>query len=172
MLLVQLSHETREQRWLQFLGFSFLSRLVLITCVRNVEPCFYPSPCLSRSVTESVLNHDRLCHICCLSSVHKSRSVVKCFLGVRRTGSRAVLLLAHQDKCCVFSHPFICHLLVFSPGYIAPCPLGKLCQEQVCLSRSEARESAHSEQCESVSESLAHSASSARSCCLVLPRTL
>ena len=34
--------------------------------------------------------------------VHKSRSAVKCFLGVCRTGSRAVLLLAHQEKCCVF----------------------------------------------------------------------
>ena len=73
------------------------SQPVLNTCVRNVEPCFCPSPCLYRSGTENILNHDRLCHTCYFDICAQ----------IGRTSSRAVL--------CVFSHSFIRHpLALFS----------------------------------------------------------
>ena len=68
------------------------------------------------------------------SSVYKSGSVVNCFPGVRRSGSRAVQLSAH--RCC-------------PPRYSAPCRLVILPRTEVGLSQSDARESAHSEQCKS-----------------------
>ena len=61
-------------------GHSFgllpLSRLVLNTCVRNVEPCFYPSPCPCRSGTELILNHPQnrfnSCPLRLFASIHTS----------------------------------------------------------------------------------------------------
>ena len=64
MLLVQLFARLVNNSGHCF-GLLPSSRLVLSTCVRNVEPCFYAPPFLCRSGTEFVLNHDRLCHICC-----------------------------------------------------------------------------------------------------------
>ena len=95
----------------------------------DLESLFCPSPCLCRQGTEFILSlsrlscdHGCLCvHLACrCSSVHKSRRVMKCFFGVCRIGSRAVLWLARQEKCCVFSHPFIRYPLV-----LFSCPLGR-----------------------------------------------
>ena len=49
--------------------------------------------CASCGIPASVL----LCHPC------TNREVESSCIGVRRTGSRAVLSLAHQEKCCVFA---------------------------------------------------------------------
>ena len=64
-----------------------------------------------------------------LSYVHKSRSVVKCFLV--STGPVQELSLSQPLResaaCCRIHSYFIrwCR----SPGYFAPCPLGKFSQE-------------------------------------------
>ena len=119
-------------------GFS-LSRQELNACVRNVEPCFHPSPCLCRSdMTDCVTS-------VVWSSVPKSRSVVKCFLGVRRSGSIAVLLVSPSGKvlrlfASIHTSSVGVVLLVTSHR----CPLCKFCQEHVCVSRSVVQESAHS----------------------------
>ena len=67
--------------------------------------------------------------------MHKSRSVVKCFLGVRRTGSRAVLFVSPSGRMLRL-------LASIHTASVEP-------RTQVCPSRSEARESAYSAQCES-----------------------
>ena len=56
-----------------------------------------------------------------------------------------------------FSHPFIRHPLVLLSWLLRTVPAWQILpRTQVCLSRSEARESAHSDQCEIVSETSAH----------------
>ena len=134
-------------------GHSFgllpLSRPVLNTCVRNVEPCFYPSPCLCRSGTELILNHDRLCHICCFVICAQIEKCSQVFSWCPHNGSRAVL--------CVFSHSFVRHPLALFSWLLRTVPAWQILpRTQVCLSRSEVRGSAHSERCAYVSESLAH----------------
>ena len=65
VLLVQLSRETREQRWSQFWASLFCLDWCWTRASETWNIVFYPSLCQCRSGTEFVLNHDRLCHICC-----------------------------------------------------------------------------------------------------------
>ena len=60
---------------------------------------FCPSPCLCRSSREFILNQNRLCRIWCF-------------------------VICVQIEKCNLVFPWCC-----SPGYFAPCPLGKFCQE-------------------------------------------
>ena len=71
------------------------------------------------------------CHPC------TNREQQSSCVGVRRTGSRAVLLLAHQEKCCVVSIIHSSSLELCSVSwYIASSPLGKPCREQVLCPRT------------------------------------
>ena len=66
-----------------------------------------------------------------LSSVHKSRSVVKCFLGVRRTGPKSRPFVSPSGKVMrLFASISYAIRWCCSPGHIAPCPLGKLYQNK------------------------------------------
>ena len=110
---------------------------------------------------ENRVSSDHRCSSAVTTSVSFfSAQIEKCSRvspGVRRTGSRAALLVAHQEKCCVFSHPVILHpLVLFSWLFSHRARLVNSAMNSSCLSRSEARESAHSGQCESVSGSSAH----------------
>ena len=86
VLLVQLSRETREQ----------CLDTVLNTCVRNVELSvfFFKKKNHLPVCADQVQNSSGIMTDCCrtsvvLSSVHKSKSVVKCILCVRRTGLKS-----------------------------------------------------------------------------------
>ena len=113
---------------------SLVSRQVLNTCVRNVDICFCPSPCLCRSGAEFIC-----CFFIC-AQIEKCSQVFP-------------LCLQKRFKNCFFVSPSGKVLRLFATIHTSSfgvCPLGKFCQElKFCLFRSEARESAHSEQCES-----------------------
>ena len=141
---------------------------MLNTSVRTVELCpvsllIASFSCLCRSSTEFILSHDRLCHICCLSSMHKSRSVVKYFVMIAepvqqlsfcvclhwKGAASSVFICCYVTRCVVLDS-----LLVLCSSLLVIAPQGALCQEQV---RVRARRtvrldpsvwSAHSEQCE------------------------
>ena len=78
-------------------SFHFSLLAVRVGHVRDQHrSLFCPSPCLCRSGTESRLI---VSHLVFLSSVHKSKSLVKCFLGVR---ANPCLDLPHFELCDSF----------------------------------------------------------------------
>ena len=108
---------------------------LLTTCLRTSDPwvVLLPVCTIKYKIHPVQIVHCSQVSLCsphlAFSSVNKSRGVLKCFLGVCRTGSRAVLLLAHREN----SAPFRIHSYVIrwccSASSFAPCPLGKFCQE-------------------------------------------
>ena len=164
VLLVQPSRETRGQFWSQFF-VSPLSRQVLNTCVINVDLCFVLLTVCADQVQDTSSIRTDCVTSGVLSPVHTSTSVVKCFLPCPQNLFKSCPLVSPSSKSAASSriHSYFIRWCC-SPGYLAPCPLGKFCQEtQVRLSRSEARESAHSEQanpCVSLPRPLRHSGTS------------
>ena len=103
-----------------------LSRPVLNTCFRNVEPCplFFCFLC--------ILRYPSLCAV--LSSLHKTRSVVK-LRWCPQNWFKSCHFVNPSGKVLRCSHHSLSSslLLCSVSWYIAPSPLGKLCREQVCV---------------------------------------
>ena len=118
VLFVQPSRETLRQ---------FVHSFWFVEHVRDQSESL---PCLCRSGTEFILNHDRLCHIWCFvicAQIEKCRQV---FFGVHRTRCKSCPSVSPSGKVLrVVASIHTSSVGVVLPGYFAPCPLGKFSQE-------------------------------------------